>query len=399
MKFTSTIKKMLLVATFVLIFAATYALDAEAGQTLYKNGDKSLNFGAQVQVQYNTSETPGHNKRDDLKFRRLRPNLSGTLTKNLSGKFELDTGDSGTSYDIKYQSVYLKYTGIKDITIILGNTDFNFSRELLTSSKKQQLVERTFVGDHNYGTPDKTPGLHVKGSLLGKKLTYGLSAASSSIDPDDDKLDFDTPLNEDSDFNRGFAFGARVDLHPQGYLPLSQGDFTREFKTTLGLGAFSWKEDKDHRSYSSAGLDKGSADSTDPGRDRADIESVKGFELSGALRGRGISIDAQYNRFEVETVDATYSRGIFRSGETTLKNFAVEGGYMVIPEKLEIVAGYQVQDADSYANKWKRRSIGANYYINKHNMKLQATLREGRELDGVKNKDKDEVFLQAQYLF
>ena len=399
MKIIKRFKTKLLVTTAIAAATIIAAPAAEARPAIYKNGDIALKFNTRVQLQYYTTRTPGNSTRDDLRFRRLRPTISGSLTKNISTVLELDTGDSGGSYDINFKNFYLKYTGLKDIDIIVGNIGFNFSRELLTSSKKQQVAERTFVGDHNYGVPDKAPGLHVKGGLMGKKITYGLSAVFSSLDPDDDKLDLDTPLNEDSDFNRGVAYGARIDFHPQGYLPFSQGDFARDFKTTIGLGAFTWREDKDHRSYTTASLDNGASDAFDPKQDKTDIESIKGFEISGAVRGHGVSVDAQYNRFEVDAVDDTYSSGIFKGGDTTLEALAIEGGYMLIPSRLEIVAAYQEMDTDSYARSWTRRSIGANYFINKHNTKLQATFRQGRDLDGVKDKDNDELFIQAQYIF
>ena len=57
----------------------------------------------------------------------------------------------------------MKYSGFDAMDITVGNTNFCFSRELLTSSKNQQLVERTFVGDHNYGTPDRQAGIHLQG--------------------------------------------------------------------------------------------------------------------------------------------------------------------------------------------------------------------------------------------
>jgi hypothetical protein len=72
---------------------------------------------------------------------------------------------------------------------------------------------------------------------------------------------------------------------------------------------------------------------------------------------------------------------------------------MVIPSKLELVAGYEWQDADNYAEEWTRTSVGANYFFKKHDIKLQATYRMGENLKGVDGADEDEVFVQAQYVF
>jgi phosphate-selective porin OprO/OprP len=82
-----------------------------------------------------------------------------------------------------------------------------------------------------------------------------------------------------------------------------------------------------------------------------------------------------------------------------LMNFAIEGGYMVVPAKLEFVAGYQAMDADNYDHAWSRTSIGVNYFFKKHDIKIQATYRMGENLNGKEDNDANEVFLQAQYVF
>jgi hypothetical protein len=70
-----------------------------------------------------------------------------------------------------------------------------------------------------------------------------------------------------------------------------------------------------------------------------------------------------------------------------------------IGQTIELVAGYQTQDADGYATAWNRTSIGANWHINKHDIKFQLSYRMGENLDGVENNDEDELFLQTQFVF
>ncbi|NIQ11726.1 MAG: hypothetical protein GWO23_19700, partial [Gammaproteobacteria bacterium] len=67
---------------------------------------------------------------------------------------------------------------------------------------------------------------------------------------------------------------------------------------------------------------------------------------------------------------------------------------MVLPKMLEIVAGYEVQDADGYAEEWTRTSIGANYFFKKHDIKLQVTYRMAEDVKGVDGDDLDELFVQ-----
>jgi hypothetical protein len=176
--------------------------------------------------------------------------------------------------------------------------------------------------------------------------------------------------------------GGRIDWHPLGYLKMAQGDFERKTLATVGVATYSWSNDDDNN--------------VSPGQD---VDSVNGYEISGAFRKAGFSFDGEYNLFDAETIDPTVNTGIYQNGKTDLKNWALEGGYMIIPSTLEIVAGYQVQDADGYAKKWNRTSLGLNYFIKKHDIKIQGTYRMGENVDGVNGADLDELFIQAQFVF
>ncbi|MGD2055117.1 MAG: hypothetical protein PVG45_13535 [Gammaproteobacteria bacterium] len=110
------------------------------------------------------------------------------------------------------------------------------------------------------------------------------------------------------------------------------------------------------------------------------------------------SIDAEYNSFDAETSEAGITDGIYTNGDTTLTNAAIEGGYM-FGDTIELVAGYQTQDADGYATAWNRTSVGANWFLKKHDIKFQLSYRMGENLEGVENNDEDELFLQGQYVF
>lgn len=386
-------KKILSVSLFALSALALTALspEAHAGGVKYQDGDKYVKLGGRIQMQYHMVDPDGGERTDTMFFRRLRPYIEGSVYKDWKGKFQFDLGKSNGDNELSIKDAYLQYKGFDGVKVTVGNAHVPFSREALTSSKKQQLVERTFVGDHNYGSPDRQLGVHVTGSAADKKVTYGVSVASAAIDPDDDKLDFDTLVNKSEDFNEGWMVGGRVDFHPFGKLKMSQGDFKRETKATIGVAAFTWSNDDDNNTRTTDG------DADDLGK--TDVDSVNGFEVSGALRTAGLSVDAEYNLFQAETVDGTVTSGIYKNGETDLENWAVEAGYMILPKRLELVAGYQSQDADNYAETWDRTSFGANYFFKKHDIKLQATYRIGENLKGKKDSDADELFVQMQYVF
>ncbi len=369
-----------------VITALATPLSTFAGGITYKDGDDYLKVGGRIQLQYHQVQPDGGDTTDEIFFRRLRPYIEGSTHKNWKAKIQWDMGKAEGENEIAVKDAYFQYKGMSNAKLTIGNANFPFSREFLTSSKYQQLVERTFVGDHNYGTPDRNVGIHMTGNTESKKITWGASGTIASIDPDAKKLDFDTPVNSNDDFNDGFMIGGRVDFHPFGKLKFSQGDFSGKTKVTIGVAAYSWSNDNDNNTYTPGATSK------------ADVDSVTGLELSGAFRAAGFSIDAQYNSFDADTVESGFTGGLYQNGTTTLSNAAVEGGYM-FNNTIEIVAGYQTQDADGYATAWNRTSVGANWFINKHDTKVQLTYRMGENLNGVENADEDEVFLQTQFVF
>lgn len=381
-------RKFFPVAIFTIVSFLMGSAGAHAGVT-YKDGDKYLKVGGRIQIQYHV-EDPDTGSADDettdeLFFRRFRPYIEGSVHEDWVGKFQWDMGKSNLSVC----DAYFQYKGFDNLAITLGNAVFPFSRENITSSKKQQLVEKTFVGDHNYGVPDFQAGLHLAGKFADDKFDWGVSVAKAALDPSNSKLDFDSVVQFDkgADWLEGNMVGARINFAPLGKLPYVQGDLKKdaEMKVAFGVGAFGWNNDED-------GLDKTSLAGDE-------VEDVTGVEVSAAVRGFGISVDAQYNRFNSELYETGVTDGLYKDSETTMNVAAVEGGYMILAEKLEVVAGYEKMDADNYEEAWKRASLGLNYFFAGQDIKVQTTYRKSESVDGEKDNDNDEVFVQFQYVF
>ncbi|MBL7115388.1 MAG: hypothetical protein ISS35_06450 [Kiritimatiellae bacterium] len=377
----------------VLAFAASAVM---AGGVKYQNEDGHyLKLGGRIQLQYHMEDPDDGESTDELKFRRFRPYIEGSVHQDWKGKFQWDMGKG----DTEVKDAYFQFSGWDGIKVTIGNANFPFSREFLTSSKKQQFVERTFVGDHNYGTPDRQAGVHVEGSLSDKLITWAVSGGVGSVDPDNKKLDMDTTvsLNKGDDWSDGPIIGGRVELFPMGYFKPEQGDLKKgDFKAAVAVAAFAWENDEDN-------LDSDMVEADDGAMTRKvgkqDVDSITGVEISAAVRGAGLSVDAEYNTFDSELVAGGINSGLYSDSETTLENWSVEGGYMILPGKLEVVAGYQVQDADGYSDEWTRSSVGANLFVKKHDIKYQVTYQVGENKDGKDGNDVDELFVQAQYVF
>ena len=385
-------RKVTLVPVVMILSGLFTAGSALADITVYDKDDKFVKLSGNIQLQYHTTDPEDGASTDEILFRRLQPGIEAGLFPDWTGKIVWEMGKSRNDNEVELKDIYLQYSGFKPVLITAGNFIIPFSREMMTSSKRQQLVERTFVGDHNYGTPARNTGIGISTSVFEKKLEFAAAAAKGAIDPDAKKLDFESPVIWEDDFNEGWMAAGRVDFHPFGPLKMAQGDFDGKLKATLGVAGFVWNNDDDNNTYTEDGADHNLGK-------KPDVDSVTGIEISGAVRIAGASLDAQYNRFHAETIDAAISSGIYENGETDLENMAVEGGYMVIPAKLEAVAGYEFQDADGYDKTWSRTSFGLNYFFREHDIKLQMTYRLGENLDGNEGNDADEMFIQAQYVF
>lgn len=377
-------KNTLALAVAAVLGAGAYTPAGHAGGVTYKDGDKFFTIGGRMQVQYYNSDPDNGESTDKVFFRRLRPYIAGSLYPDWVAKFQWDMGGATGDNEISVKDAYIQYSGYKNATISIGNVVFPFSREFVTSSKFQQFVEREFVGDSKYGTPEWNMGIHAKGSNAAKNVTWGAAFAEASIDPNTSRIDFDTPANKQKDFNQGWIIGGRVDYHPFGNLKFSQGDFKREQKATVGVAAYTWSNDDDVDNSATS---------------NADMDSVTGFEISGAYRNNGISIDAEYNLFDAKLKDDTVTAGLYEDGETTLTNWMFKGGYMVMPSTLELVAGYASQDADNYKDAWTRITFGANWYVQQHSLKYQLTYRMNENKDGTNGNDENELYLQMQFVF
>jgi hypothetical protein len=381
----------------IISLAAVSTCANAGGITVYKgdNGEY-IKIGGRIQLQYHYEDPDDGSSTDDLFFRRLRPYVEGSLHPDWLGKFQIDYGKADGDDEVAIKDAYFQYKGFENMKVTIGNANFPFSREFLTSSKYQQLVERTFVGDHNYGTPDRNLGIHLTGHTGNNLLSWGASATMAAVDPENKRLDFDTPVNRDDDFNEGWMFGGRIDYMPFGKIKLSQGDFGGEKGIAIGLAAFTWNNDNDNNTYKQGQSD---ADECLVDLAKCDVDSVTGYEADVAFRGGGFSVDAEYNLFDAELVENGITGGIYKNSDTDLKNWAIEGGYMVIPGKLEFVLGYQDQNADNYDEHWTRQSIGINYFIKKNDIKIQATWRRNDNKDGIDGNDENEGFIQTQFVF
>ncbi len=123
-------------------------------------------------------------------------------------------------------------------------------------------------------------------------------------------MKFDSQFAAGSDLNEGTVVAGRVDFHPRGPMTYFDSDpHTPTFKTTWSLAGYAWHNDGSNNRFTTAGI------ALDP--TRADLDSASGLEVSGGLRGRGVTLDWQLNLIRGETVAESFNGGGIIRGAPT----------------------------------------------------------------------------------
>jgi hypothetical protein len=351
---------------------------------LYQRGSHlRLDLGIRVQLQYY------HLGGDDwseekLYFRRLRPTFEATLTPAWEAEAEFDFGETIEGEGVEYKDLFVSYQGLssKGVSITVGNDKAVFSRQLQSSSKSLTLVERGIVGIDDFGSLDRVLGARAEVRDSAGRLSVAGSAGLASHEPDPSQMEFESPLNARGDANRGWSFSGRFELAPRGEVSYDQGDFGSEaVRFAVSAAAYRWDND-------------GSGSAGD-----FDLARAHGFEVGCALRGRGLSADLEAHWIRGEAVDRALESGLYRVGEAELEKLSLQSGYMVIPERFEVVGGYDRLDAATYASAWKRLVLGGTHYWRRQALKLQLNYILHRSFLGVHGENPRAFATQLQLVF
>jgi hypothetical protein len=376
----------------VLLLSAPGLLEAEI--PLFRRGpDLKLDLGIRVQLQYyHLGSDEGSEQR--LYFRRLRPAFEASFSPSWAAEAEFDFGETIEGEEVEFKDIFVSFRGFesKGFVITAGNEKAVFSRQFQSSSKSLTLVERGFVGIDDFGSLDRVVGARVDGRDSTERLTMAASVGLASHEPDASQMEFESPLNAGEGSNRGWSFSGRVELSPLGKVEYDQGDFGSEhLRFTLAAAAYRWWNDGSRNPYTEQGRSTR--------EDAADLEQSHGIELSGALRGRGLSADAELQWVRGESTDRGFTGGLYDHGEAELSKLSLQSGCMVLTERIEIVGGFDRLDAATYGSAWKRLSFGATFYWRRQKLKLQGNYVVHWSFLGAPGDDPRAVVTQLQLLF
>jgi len=316
------------------------------------DGGFRLNVEGQIQTRYIWSSRDDGTGEDineeGFQMRRIKVKFNGHVDQGRKFTYKItlasDRDSSAVDGDVYVEDAIVATKLTDGVSIYMGRGKSPFSREELTSSSRQQMVERSVVGD--FFTVGRSEGVGLKGAV-GDNVKWNVFVNDGFRAGD---------FNARADFARDatdFAATGRVDL-------LLAGD---------------WKQMKDFTSWEGEELaiflgaaghyEIGEGDGTDGRVFNGTItDSFYSWTIDGSVESNGLSVFAA---FYGRHTDATNTGGM----DLDQYGFQVQGAYN-IGDKFEPFVRYEWADADTTAEELGVITAGFNYFIKKH--KAKATL-------------------------
>jgi phosphate-selective porin OprO/OprP len=342
---------------------------------------RRITLSAYMQLQHERTEQADDQRDDRTYFRRMIVGIRGELTRQWTGLFTIDLSPLTTGDRINFRDTYLQYRRFEPrrLRLTVGSQKGPFSRSYLTTASRRSLVERSFAGDRDYGTPRRLLSLKVDGWNTARKALWSAAVGRAFLSRSFDQLRLEGIRGDEGSSDAGVLAGGRMDVHPAGEVPRDQGDFEGgRVRSTIGAAAYLW-----HRT--------GRREALDP----VQIRQIAALEVSGGLRGHRLSLDAEYHYLGADASQPA-NVGWFSAGRARLHLAALEGGYMVVPRRVELSSAFDLVDVGTYARVIRRASAGATWYILRDQVRVQITHRETFEDKGIPGARARTTYVQAQ---
>src|SRR5262249_41655967 len=305
---------------------------------------------------------PGVSK-GSFRIRRAKTELTGWVwRRELTYELQLSWAgpEPGTSTTSALEDFILNWDASKNgrFQISAGQFKVPLGRQELTSSNKQLFADRDILsGEFSRG---RDIGVQLWGLLAHDKVTYYAGIfngnAAARLENDNDK----------------YQYNARLLFQPFGDAKYSESDF----------------ESKDHPLFAIAG--EFESNNLHHATNADDLDT-RIFGLDGVFKYKGVFLFAEYfwRHRTPEVAPAFDSNG-----------FHAEASVFLVRDKLEVGARWAGYDPSDLIPDNDRTEVGGvvNYYLNKHNLKLQGDFRQIEDDSSLDRKSK-ELRIQCQVVF
>lgn len=321
--------------------------------------------------------TAGGQAKPSFRIRRAKTSLEGWFWKEeLTFELQLSWAgpEAGASTETPLEDAVLNWDASKKgaFVITIGQMKVPLGRQEMTSSGKQQFVERSLLNLEF--TRGRDVGIQFSGRLAKDKLSYyaGIFNGNAASRPSND--------------NTKLQYNARVSFEPKGKVAFSESAFEGWDAPLFAIaGSF------EHNDLSGA-------------TNLTDLKTtILGADV--VFKSKGFSLFAEYydRKRTPESVSgsSTTSGGgaVGASGSYKSNGYNVQAGYFLKRDTLEVaarVAGWDPTNQTS-SNDITERGGSINYFIRKHALKIQADFRALR--DEARRATTKELRVQTQFMF
>lgn len=368
-----------------LLFASFYSVYAES----VKTKSSLFTIGGRLQTQYQYVDS---NPSTSLFLvRRARLSFKSVLTDWASIVIQFEAGKQ----NFTLKDAYLRFDP-RGISIFIGHKCVPFSRESMNSDKYLQMVERSLTSEL---APFRQMGVGIQGFAWDKKFEYqaGIyngTVNSSTVSKLSDGMmgkvkiyHIDTAAKTE---NNKFLFAGRIDFHPFGTMKLSQSYLEEQKNALLGVGINFYTSDDSPNGGHTPGLTQ--------------IKKTSAFGGDAAFKFKGFAGTIEYLQRDFSWWDR-----MDRVKDAAQDSFSFQGGYMIIPQKVEVAARFEFLDFDKdnqllgpvgqLSDTWF--TFGINCFFEGHQTKIQLNfiLKDEEMPSGISKLSNNILLAQFAYYF
>ncbi|MCP4252461.1 MAG: hypothetical protein GY775_03435 [Candidatus Scalindua sp.] len=369
---------------------------------LFETQDKSfsMKINGRIQFRYSYEDRDTNNEDEDqddssFRIRRSRLKFSGKAYKHFKYKIELALSSTGTVDGSKAMELYdwwASWNKNPALSVQFGQWKVPWNRQRVVSSQNQQMIDRASSQDEF--TMDRQIGVMLHGKLFNKKFEYYTGVFNGNA------------RNQSSNDNNEMLYIGRVSWNPFGAYGKGIGEVESDInfseKPIAHLSAaISYDSAGDREKFSSTTID------LDPPVGSVTLNEVDKTSVVAeyGLKYRGFSTNAEAYWRRFDDIGSNNSGSV---GSDTIidRGFFVQGGYFIMPKKIELACRYSLVDFDDERDEdaVRETAVGVNWFINEtHDNKLQFNwIRQDNELPNSvsRSDDIDNTFrLQYQLAF
>ncbi len=317
----------------------------------------------------------------DSYLRRLRLEIGGNMVKELkyslvfqadrNGKF---ASSGSPTNEVKIQIANIDYKFDDLLGVRFGKAKLPYSRVSLTSSSKQLIVDQPVSTEAAKKLFDDFYQSHI---MFYGKASEGLLAYNFAIG---DGWEPNSTIHTGTAVHKSSPlYIARFEVSPPGWVEADKSDAHLGKGKHITVGAnYATQKGIEYKT-------------TAYEEDR----TLTGLDVSG--HWEGFTGQFEYNTWKEESTDPA-------KGKKEPQGWYLQAGYLIPGINVEPVARYEVYDQDSNKDnkQEKTTTVGVNWYLKGHSMKIGLNRVSTKYDNGVKDfvtADKETYQLQAQLYF